>query len=104
MSERKMTLEASRQENRQRMASKIRELIDEVNGGRPEDLAEAFMMALTTSHRTLQQSFLGAVRLALHKYGNQDPNMCVDLRNEDAHTWAKEVAKMPNGDLRFPLL
>jgi hypothetical protein len=104
MSERKMTLEESRQANRQRMASQIRQLIEEVNGGRPEDLAQAIVMALTTSHRTLQQSFLGAVRIALHKYGNLDPNMNTDLRNEDAHTWAKEVAKMPNGDLRFPLL
>jgi hypothetical protein len=104
MSEREMTLEESRQEDRRRMAAQIRQLIEEVNGGNEVDLAEAMVMALTTSHRTLQQKFLGGVRLALHKYGNLDPNMCTDLRNESAHKWAKEVAKMPNGDLRFPLI
>lgn len=90
--------------NQKRLAGMVSALIEEVNAGKPEDLADAIVAALTQNHRTLQQAFLGAVKLAITKYGQLDQGMHTDLRNESAHAWAAEVAKIPNSDIRFPLL
>jgi hypothetical protein len=63
-------------------------------------MVDEFVTALTHSHRTLQQGFLGVVKLALLKYSS---NNC-DLRNQAAMEWAKQVASLENSDLRFPFI
>jgi hypothetical protein len=97
-----MKFEQARPQNRRRMTAEIRRLIGE--NERPEDLAEAMVAALTTSHRALQQTFLGAVKLTLYRYGNLDPALHTDRRNQSAYKWAREVAGLPDGDLPFPFL
>jgi hypothetical protein len=57
-----------RQQEKERQVKLLKPMIDEVNGGSPARLAEAIVDALTHSHRTLQQSFLSAVRIAITKY------------------------------------
>lgn len=93
-----------RKVDQERLSGMVKALIEEVNGGRPEDLADAIVDALTHSHRTLQQSFLGAVKLALDKYSKLDKDTYTDLRNECAYQWTREVAKIDNSDIRFPLI
>ncbi len=89
---------------RNRLVAMVKPLIDGVNGGNPADLADAIVEALTHNHRTLQQSFLGAFKLALTKYAALNSGMYTDPRNQCAYEWAQEVAKLPNSDLRFPLI
>jgi hypothetical protein len=43
------------------------------------------------------------VKITLHKYGSLEP-FRIDLRNEFAWKWAKEVSKIENSDVRFPLI
>lgn len=90
-------------ERKEELRRAIALLIDEVNGGSPAELAEVMFEQLTRSHRTLQQSFLGTVKLTLYKYGSLEEHW-TDLRNEFAWKWAKEVSKIPNSDVRFPLI
>jgi hypothetical protein len=91
-------LERSSRQNDLRV--KVTELIEEVNGGSSRELADAIVAALARSHRTLQQEFMGAVKLAIHGYAGADH----DLRNEDAVKWAGKVAALENGGIRFPHL
>lgn len=63
-----------------------------------ERAAEALLDALTRQHRTDQQVFLSALKLTILKYASQP----CDLRNDAAVFWAKQVAALPNSDLRFP--
>lgn len=83
-----------------KLVDKIRELVDEVNGGSERELADAIVEALRRSHRTLQQSFMGAVRLAITDYAKAGHDF--DLRNAEAVKWAGQVAALPNSDIRFP--
>lgn len=75
-------------------------LLDAANGTNPKRLADEIVANLTSEHRTIQQSFLSAVKLALYQYANAQH----DGRNEAAVQWAKQVADLPNGDLRFPII
>lgn len=86
-----------RAEQQKALQAKVLELIEAVNGGPPRDLADAIVSALGRSHRTLQQEFMSAVKLAIAGYAGADH----DLRNEDAVRWAKQVAGLQNGDIRF---
>lgn len=88
----------------QALVASVMPLIDYINAGDPGVLADVIVAALTRSHRTLQQSFLGAVKLALHKYAGLESRMYVDPRNQAAHAWTREVDKIDNADLRFPLI
>ena len=98
-------IRAQEEEDRTAMlADKVRPLIDAVNRGTSEELARAIVFALNRSHRTLQQGFMGAVKLAIAAYAAQDGAMWTDMRNQAAHDWAKQVAALRNGDLRFPLI
>lgn len=82
------------------LQAKVFELIDE--SGNPHKLADAITDALKGSHRTLQQSFWSAIKLAIHQYAQQE--YATDGRNQAAREWTKEVAALENGDLRFPYI
>ena len=88
----------------QRLRQLVRPLIDEVNGGDPGMLALAMLQTVANSHRTLQQAFLGAVKLFLHQYADLDKDRWFDRRNEAAGEWARAVDKIEGSDLRFPLI
>jgi hypothetical protein len=90
----------ARSRRQEELQAKVAQLIEEVNGGSSRELADAIVGALQRSHRTLQQEFMGAVKLAIAGYATADH----DLRNEAAVGWAKRVAAMENADLRFPHL
>jgi hypothetical protein len=90
----------TREEARNRFRDIVAEAIDLSNGGlSPEAMGTAIADVLSTAHRTLQQQFVGGMKVAIHKYAATS----TDLRNEAAVKWAKEVAALPNSDLRFPM-
>ncbi len=91
-------------EEKTRISKMVSGLIDECNGGRTTDISDAIIHALTHDHRTIQQSFWSAMKLAIVKYGELPAGNYVDGRNEAAHHWCKAVAAMPDSDLRFPLI
>jgi hypothetical protein len=62
------------------------------------EAAEQIVSAIIHNHRTHQQMFMGAIKLAILKYSRTD----CDLRNEAAVQWAGKVADLPDSDLRFP--
>ena len=96
--------EARRHAEAEALASQVRKLIDAVNYGESKTLAEAILDALNHSHRTLQQAFMSAVKLAIHAYAQQQGAAWVDPRNQDAKKWAAQVAALRDGDMRFPYL
>lgn len=95
-----ITRALARSTKQEALQVKIRDLIEEVNGGSERDLADAIVGALSRSHRTLQQSFMGAIKLAIHGYAAQED--MTDLRNEEARRWSREVARLKDSDMRFP--
>jgi nitrogen-specific signal transduction histidine kinase len=92
------------QAEQDRLEKLVKPLIEEVNGGSPEALAKAIHAVLTRSHRTLQQGFWSAVKLAINEYAALPPSMATDLRNADAHKWANEVRRIDKPGVRFPLI
>lgn len=90
----------------QRLVEMILPIIEEVNGGRPEDLAKAIIEALMRSHRTLQQAFWSAIKLAIDQYGELPEIGYVDIRNKSAHDWTAEVMSLgsANAHIRFPYI
>lgn len=83
------------------LQAKVAELIGEMNGNSYK-LANAITAALAQSHRTTQQTFWSGVKLAIYDYARQEN--ATDGRNQAAREWAKEVAGLENGDLRFPYI
>jgi hypothetical protein len=65
-----------------------------------EAIARAINEVLENQHRTIQQVFLGGLKLAIHQYAGAS----CDQRNVAAVMWAQEVAKLENSDLGFPLI
>lgn len=82
------------------LEAKVKELIEE--SGHPALLARAIENALAKTHRTIQQNFWSAVKLAIHHYAHREN--ATDGRNKESQTWAQEVAALKNGDLRFPYI
>jgi hypothetical protein len=72
-----------------------KELVDSVNGGTPEFLAEAMLEAMLETHRTLQQNFFRGLVLFMNKM----KDMPTDLRNEACVEWCKTVSKI---EANFP--
>jgi hypothetical protein len=90
----------------QAAAAAVDTLIDFVNGWNPDQLAQIMLERVTRSHRTLQQSLLGAIKLMVEAYAQPETGVGVDLRNQSAYGWAMRVlhAEMDqrrNG-IRFP--
>lgn len=77
----------------QKVVDAVQLMIDFVNGDTPENLGEMIYAVLLANHRTLQQSFIGGLKHAIEQY-SKIPHYCVDLRNESAMTWAKQVAAL----------
>ena len=99
-----MTYEQTEQAAREAAST----LIDAVNGISPERVGEAIFDVLARSHRTLQQSLVSALKVCIEKYADQ-PDNCIDLRNEAARAWAQEVRRItdtPSRTMpgRLPLL
>src|SRR5215469_12145233 len=86
-------------ETNEKFGKLIHEAIDCTNGGNAKVLAAEMVKALQTEHRTLQQAFLGVIKLTLHEYAKAS----FDLRNQAAVEWAKAVDALDNSDVRFPL-
>jgi hypothetical protein len=84
----------------------IYRLVDYVNGGDPGALAALMIDRVTRSHRTLQESFLSALKLFIERYGTLEKGMYVDGRNEHAYEWCKRVRAIDPDllGLRFPLI
>lgn len=74
--------------------------VDQTNALTINAAADLIFLALTSNHRTLQQKFLGAFKLALVKYARAS----CDPRNQAAVEWAQQVSELPNSDLRFPCI
>jgi hypothetical protein len=79
----------------------IHEAIDTVGERSLKGQAEEIVEILIHQHRTTQQQFLGVLKLAINLYAQQ---ATYDARNEASVEWAREVAKLPNSDLRFPYI
>lgn len=78
----------------------IHEAIDVVGEGSIAVQAEQLFEALIHQHRTTQQQFVGVLKLAINLYASST----YDERNRAAVEWAREVAQLPNSDLRFPYI
>jgi hypothetical protein len=72
------------------LKTSTKELVDSVNGGTPEFLAEAMFEAMHATHRTLQQDFFRGLVLFIDKM----KDMPTDLRNEACVEWCKDVSKI----------
>jgi hypothetical protein len=75
----------------EQLVEQIRALIEHTNDISAEsskEVTEAFLRAMLSQHRTLQQNFMRALREALRQYGETS----TDLRNEGAVTWARRAA------------
>jgi len=75
----------------------------------PENIRQAFQIALSQEHRTIQQSFMGALKLTIEDYATlRFDQHCYDARNELAVLWAHEVqslnTKLGHEGQRFPLV
>jgi len=66
-------------------------LTDYVNGWSPDQLAKVILERLQREHRTLQQSFWSAIKMAIEGYAETEH---FDLRNQGAREWAKEVKSL----------
>ncbi len=77
--------------NMQRAEEAMQELIRCVNVmGAEEDVAEMIANVLSGSHRTLQQSFMRSLNIAMQDYANTG----TDLRNEAAVDYAKKIVAL----------
>lgn len=65
-------------------------IMKELNGGNRQEIARSILQAVTSDHRTLQQSFWSAMLLAQCAYA-ESPS---DLRNEQSVELAKMVKKV----------
>ena len=75
--------------------------------GGEELIRKAFRKALTHEHRTIQQSFISALKLIIEDYDkDRFENHNYDGRNEDSVHWAHEVQslnkKLGHAGYRFP--
>jgi hypothetical protein len=84
--------------NNEEFKSALLAALDAANGMRSEAIAKVIVEALEEEHRTIQQVFLGGVKLAIRRYADYAR---YDQRNEDAVKWAKQVAELENSDLPF---
>ncbi len=89
----------TKEERRQKVREAVRTLINEVNSFDHEDVVEDFLEELTHTHRTLQQSLLGVLKVTIERYGKTatETHNC-DLRNSAAVSWANEVRKIEHGE------
>jgi hypothetical protein len=86
------------------LANNLLEVIREALNLGQEKAAAAIVECITRVHRTHQQAFLGALKLALIEYSKLDKGIYVDGRNSAAHDWTKQVADLKDSDLRFPYI
>ena len=70
--------------------------------GNKDALAEQLSEVRRLSHRTVQQAFFAVLKSVIEDFAAVDAG-CTDLRNEAAHKWAKEVAKVGK-DIYFPCI
>jgi|SRR5215831_4859621 len=80
----------TKQQDIQAADQAVRTLIDFTNGYSSTELAGIILGRLQNEHRTLQQSFWSAVKIAVEAYADL-PEYSFDLRNQDARQWAQEV-------------
>lgn len=66
------------------------DVINACNGGERE-LAKAIHSKLIREHRTIQASFIRAMRDVMYKYAHE--NNGTDARNEGAVNWCVEISK-----------
>ena len=79
----------------------IRAIMNELNGGRRRDVANAILEEVQNTHRTLQQDFWSVIADALINYGDSSH----DLRNEESVKMAQafdQLAQKNNWDLGLP--
>jgi hypothetical protein len=74
----------------QKVVDAVKVILSELNGGNRKDIARSIHQAVSSDHRTLQQSFWSAVLLAQCAYAENSS----DLRNEQAVELAKMVKKV----------
>ena len=91
--------------DRNEAAQQLREAVAQVieaarSCGNVNEAAEQIVNAITQEHRTHQQMFMGALKLAVYKYASVHH----DLRNEAAVEWSEQVKTLPNSDLLFPYI
>jgi hypothetical protein len=88
-------------ELKERNEAVVKEIFDLLNKMTNEkDLLTEFVKHLDREHRTLQQNFLGMLRLIILEYSE---NTGMDARNEASKKWAKKVAEMDDG-YHFPFI
>lgn len=77
----------------------VEEIIDQLNTMTEEDVVvKAISDKLLNSHRTLQQSFVTAMLLALSKYGQEAHT---DARNQSAVDYCKQIK---TDEINFPFI
>lgn len=69
-------------------------LVNGVNGGNAEAIADGLMLALTSDHRTLQQSAIRAIIQFLQRYATLEFPSGIDGRNMAAVELCKEISKV----------
>lgn len=75
---------------REELAEKVMEVVSSANSFHEEDLAQIMFLALSKSHRTIQQNFFRAFSILIKKM----KDMPVDARNEAAVEWCKKVSEI----------
>ena len=58
------------------------------------DMGRVIGRSLAREHRTIQQSFMRMIRIAMEEYVKAEPGQ--DLRNEGALDWAHKVLELPH--------
>jgi hypothetical protein len=76
------------QERRKKIAAGVEEILRELNGGNPGEVAEVIVQHLQQTHRTLQANWWRTMKSVIEQYAKFD----TDLRNEDAVAWAQRAA------------
>jgi hypothetical protein len=87
----------------EKVVDAIKIILNELNGGNRKDIAMSILVAVTSDHRTLQQSFWSAMLLAQMGYADARN----DLRNEQAVLLAKlvkDLAEKNNMDMGLPYI
>jgi hypothetical protein len=80
---------------REELSTKVMEVVSSANSFHEEDVAQTMFLALSKSHRTIQQSFFRAFSILVNKM----KDMPVDARNEAAVEWCKKVSEI---ETNFP--
>ena len=76
----------------------VSSLLSLVNGYNGKAVAAVILERLQNEHRTLQQGFLDAVKFTVEGYGALDERIWTDLRNQQAHAWARRVLQLDRAD------